>query len=134
MLSHVTAGTQDLARAEAFYSRVLEPLGVIRLHGDDRHVGYGLGVTPSGTPIRPMFWICLPFDGRPALPGNGWHVAFTADSRGAVDAVYAAARALGAQCEGPPGPRPHYHDRYYGAFFRDPDGNKVQVCCHHASF
>jgi catechol 2,3-dioxygenase-like lactoylglutathione lyase family enzyme len=57
-------------------------------------------------------------------------VAFAAASRAMVDAAYDAALANGGACEGPPGLRPHYHDNYYGAYFRDPDGNKFCVACH----
>ena len=57
-------------------------------------------------------------------------VAFLADSRATVDAAHTAALAAGGTCEGPPGPRPEYHEHYYGAYFRDPDGNKFGVACH----
>ena len=57
-------------------------------------------------------------------------VALMAASRAMVDHAHAVALAQGATCEGPPGPRPEYHAHYYGAYFRDPDGNKLCVCCH----
>jgi catechol 2,3-dioxygenase-like lactoylglutathione lyase family enzyme len=56
--------------------------------------------------------------------------ALLAPSRAAVEAAHAAALANGGRCEGAPGLRPHYHPNYYGAYFRDPDGNKIGVCCH----
>jgi catechol 2,3-dioxygenase-like lactoylglutathione lyase family enzyme len=72
-----------------------------------------------------------PFDGRPAARGNGWHCAFLAPSRAAVDAFHAAALAAGGSDEGAPGPRPQYSDNYDGAYVRDTDGNKLQAVCYH---
>jgi catechol 2,3-dioxygenase-like lactoylglutathione lyase family enzyme len=71
-----------------------------------------------------------PFDGQAPQPGNGHMVAWLADSRERVDQVHAAALAHGGVCEGAPGLRPEYHAHYYGAYFRDPDGNKLAVACH----
>lgn len=71
-----------------------------------------------------------PFDDNPATAGNGAHIAFLATRRSAVDAFHAAAMANGGSDEGAPGPRPHYHDHYYGAYVRDPEGNKLQAVCH----
>ena len=62
--------------------------------------------------------------------GNGQMLALLAKSRAMVDATYARAIGLGAACEGAPGLRPHYHPNYYGAYFRDLDGNKICICCH----
>jgi len=84
----------------------------------------------SPTAPRPLFVIGAPFDGQASQPGNGQMVALLAPSREAVRNCYAAAIAQGGQCEGEPGLRPHYHPDYYGAYFRDPDGNKLCVCCH----
>jgi catechol 2,3-dioxygenase-like lactoylglutathione lyase family enzyme len=70
-------------------------------------------------------WVGRPYDGRPANRGNGWMAAFAAPSRPAVDAAHAAALAAGGQDEGAPGPRPHFAPDYYGAYVRDPDGNKL---------
>jgi catechol 2,3-dioxygenase-like lactoylglutathione lyase family enzyme len=58
------------------------------------------------------------------------HVAFRADTRAVVDAFYKAALAAGGRDNGPPGPRPHYHDNYYGGFVLDPDGHNIEACCH----
>ena len=79
---------------------------------------------------RPLVFISHPYNGERATPGNGQMVALRAPSRDAVDRCYARAIAKGAQSEGKPGLRPHYHANYYGAYFRDPDGNKLCVCCH----
>ena len=127
MISHITVGSNDIARAKAFYERVMAPLGYTRVMDSDDYFAYG---EAGGAPAR--FWVVTPFDGRPAKRGNGWHCAFLAPSRAAVDAFHAAALATGGSDEGAPGPRPHYSETYYGAYVRDPDGNKLQAVCYHA--
>jgi lactoylglutathione lyase len=77
-----------------------------------------------------LFLIGTPFDGNVHSPGNGQMVAFLAMDRDQVDAVYRVALKNGGTDEGPPGLRPEYHASYYGAYFRDPEGNKVCVACH----
>ena len=77
-----------------------------------------------------MLLIGRPNDGAPASPGNGQMIALLAPSRATVDACHAAAVANGGLDEGAPGLRPQYHPNYYGADFRDPDGNKLCVCRH----
>jgi len=74
--------------------------------------------------------VVRPLDGAAAGAGNGVTVAFAAPTRAAVDAFHAAALAAGASDEGAPGLRPHYHPNYYGAYVRDPDGNKLCAVCH----
>jgi catechol 2,3-dioxygenase-like lactoylglutathione lyase family enzyme len=126
--SHVTLGANDFARACRFYDAVLAPLGLSLLYPyEGEAYGYGRkDVDLQGAPV----WIVKPFDGRPAVPGNGVHVAFNAPNRKAVDQFYAAAMAEGGKDEGKPGLRPHYHANYYAAYVRDPDGNKLQAVCH----
>lgn len=126
MFSHVTLGCSDLERAAAFYDAVLIPLGL------QRRV-----VTPDGGPQAacwilpghplPRFYVYLPFDRKPASVGNGGMVAFAAPSPATVDAAYAAGLVADGTDEGAPGPRPHYGAGYYGAYLRDPDGNKVHI-------
>ena len=72
----------------------------------------------------------LPINGDAASAGNGVHVAFSAADHAAVDAFYLAAMESGGSDEGGPGHRVEYHPHYYGAFVRDPDGNKIEACCH----
>jgi catechol 2,3-dioxygenase-like lactoylglutathione lyase family enzyme len=79
---------------------------------------------------RPLFLIGHPYNGRAATSGNGQMVALIAPGRDAVEKRYEVAIANGGQSEGAPGLRPQYHPNYYGAYFRDPDGNKLCVCCH----
>lgn len=82
--------------------------------------------------MRPPLLIGRPYDGAPARVGNGQMVALLAPSRSAVAAAFDAALAHGGTCEGKPGLRPEYHAHYFGAYVRDPDGNKLCVCCHEA--
>jgi catechol 2,3-dioxygenase-like lactoylglutathione lyase family enzyme len=127
MLDHVSLGVTDMERSRKFYDAALKPLGLVRQHDYDGAAGYG------STPDRAMFWIGTPLDaGRPARAGGGTHVAFAAPARKAVDEFYAAAMAAGAKDDGKPGLRPIYHEGYYGAFVLDPDGHKIEACCHQA--
>ncbi len=124
MIDHVSLGVSDLAHSKAFYDAVLRPLGVTRIYDYDGGLGYGVGDKPS-------FWIGPPLDpGRLVHAGGGTHVAFAAPDRKAVDAFHRAALANGATDDGKPGLRPLYHPNYYGAFVLDPDGHKIEACCH----
>ena len=127
MLSHVFIGVNDFDRAVAFYSPVLERLGLVLRFTEPARPWAGWQ-TPGVA--RPLFLIGRPFDGQPAAPGNGAMNALLAADRATVDAVHALALQHGGRCEGPPGLRPEYHASYYGAYFRDPEGNKLCVCCH----
>jgi catechol 2,3-dioxygenase-like lactoylglutathione lyase family enzyme len=127
MFSHVTLGTGDIARAIAFYDRALAPLGLARQESDTGGGYAGYAAAPDTTP---QFWVLRPRDGAPASVGNGVTIAFEAPDRAAVDAAHAAMLAAGGTDEGGPGLRPHYHADYYGAYARDPDGNKLCVVCH----
>ena len=125
MLSHVTLGVRDVERARHFYSPILEALGLRQKFANTQWVGW----QPS-TGGRPLFIVTRPFDNEAPTVGNGQMVALIADERALVDECYALALSLGGADEGEPGLRPHYHQDYYGAYFRDPDGNKLCVCCH----
>ena len=129
MLSHVHVGVGDFERAMAFYRGLMEELGFILkfVEPDRPWAGW---MQPGHD--RPLFLIGRPYDDRPAAPGNGQMVALLASNRETVDRSYARAMAIGAKSEGAPALRPHYHAHYYGAYFRDPDGNKLCVCCHTA--
>ena len=118
MISYTTVGTNALDRARTFYDAVLAPLGGRRTFTYERSQYYG------GPDRGAMFGITLPFDGAAATGGNGAMVALTAGSRAAVDQVHAAALDAGGACEGPPGQR---MSNFYGAYFRDIDGNKICV-------
>jgi catechol 2,3-dioxygenase-like lactoylglutathione lyase family enzyme len=120
MLAHVSIQCADFERSAAFYDAVLAPLAGTRVM--EVHDAIGYGVPPVAT-----FWI-----GRQRT-GDGFretHIAFTARSRDAVQAFFAAALAVGAEPLHAPQVWPEYHADYYGAFVRDPDGNNVEAVCH----
>ena len=117
MLGYVTIGTNNLEKSKAFYDALTAEFGGKRTFASERMQGYGGG---SGA----MIAVCTPHDGKPATVGNGTMFSLAAASREQVDKVYAKAMSLGAKDEGAPGLR---GDTFYGAYFRDPDGNKLCV-------
>lgn len=119
MIHHVSLGTNDLARARAFYDPVMALLGLRLILAEPRSINYGTGDI--------LFSLELPFDGRAATPGNGVHVAFPARDRGMVQRCHQTALEHGGTDDGAPGLRPEYDANYYGAFVRDPDGNKIEA-------
>ena len=119
ILSHVSLGTNDFARAVAFYDAVLPTLGCRRIMEHPGAIAYGK--------LFPEFWIQTPIDGKPAVVGNGTHIGFIAPSPAAVHAFYDAALAAGGVGDGEPGGRPEYDEPYYGCFVRDPDGHKIEA-------
>lgn len=129
MFSHIFMGVSDFPRALAFYTPIMDLLGYPLRFCEPERPWAGWQSAPGP---RPLFLIGHPFDGRAHAPGNGQMTALMAHRRHQVDEVYALALVQGALCEGPPGLRPHYHAHYYGAYFRDLDGNKLCVACHDA--
>ena len=121
MLDHVGIQCADLARSASFYDAVLAPLGGGRLM--DFGVAMGYGIAP-----HPDFWIGR-FDSGAGFRES--HLAFTAPSADAVRQWFEAATSLGAEVLHAPRFWPEYHDGYFGAFVRDPDGNNVEAVCHH---
>ena len=117
MIGYTTVGSNDVERAKGFYDKVLAPLGGKRVFANERLHFY---TGPKGG----LFAVGRPWDGGPATVGNGAMFGLTAPSHEVVDQVYAAAIEAGAACEGPPGMRT---DTFYGAYFRDLDGNKLCV-------
>ncbi|MEW6019417.1 MAG: VOC family protein [Pseudomonadota bacterium] len=117
MIGYVTLGVSDLERAKTFYDTVLAPLGAKRAFGSERMQGFSNG---AGA----MLSVCTPYDGAAPTNGNGTMVALAAPSREVVDEVHAIALKNGAADEGAPGIR---IPNFYGAYFRDPDGNKLCV-------
>ncbi len=128
MLSHVCVGVGDFARAFNFYGELAEELGW-RLKFADAAASRAAWMGRTGD--QPLFVIRQPFNTVPAGAGNSTMIALDADSRDMVRLAYAVAIAGGGACEGVPGLRPHYHPHCYAAYFRDPDGNKLCVVCHH---
>ena len=127
MFSHIFTGVQDFERALAFYTPVMQALGAPLRFVDRARPWAGWQSSPEP---RPLFLIGAPFDTQAHHAGNGQMVAFMAPDHATVDRVHALALAHGGTCEGAPGLRPDYHAHYYGAYFRDPEGNKVGIACH----
>ncbi len=123
MISHFTLGTNDLARAEAFYNDLLQLFNATQAFKTERAIFYSFGDNSARLSIT------KPFDGKPATVGNGSMVGLTATSKDHVDTVHARALALGGTSEGDPGLRGDGNFSIYGAYFRDPDGNKFGVFC-----
>jgi catechol 2,3-dioxygenase-like lactoylglutathione lyase family enzyme len=122
MIGYITLGTNDLDRAAAFYDELLALLGAKRFMGAEGHF-----VAWAVSPDAPGLSVTRPFDGQPASVGNGTMVALAADSPEVVDRVYAKAIELGGAAEGPAGPRGD--EGFYAGYFRDLDGNKLNVFC-----
>ena len=118
MIDHLGLTVSDYAASRDFYAAALAPLGYSLMMEPVPGVG-GFGRD------KPEFWI-----GAGDTPHSGVHVAFDAADRPAVDAFYAAALTAGGCDNGPPGPRPVYHEHYYGAYVLDPDGNNAEAVCH----
>ena len=120
MIGYVTIGTNDLPRAAAFYDALLAPLGIKRSMEFDR--GYAWGSTMD----KPGFGVMTPFDKKPATHGNGNMTAIAVDSQEKVASTHALALQLGGTDEGPVGPR---GPGFFAGYFRDLDGNKINVFC-----
>jgi catechol 2,3-dioxygenase-like lactoylglutathione lyase family enzyme len=121
LIGYVTLGTKQMEKARSFYSALLGSIGATELmRMGDGFTLYGTGLASPGIAIVP------PYDGGAAHPGNGTMTAITLDDRAKVDALHAKAIELGSTCEGPPGLRGDEGPMaFYGAYFRDLDGNKL---------
>ena len=119
MIDHVSIAVGDLDRAAAFYEKVLAPLGLDRLVTRERTVGFGKRY--------PEFWLNLRENHRADTDDPGAHICLRAPDAAAVSAFHAAALAGGGSDSGSPGPRQAAMTTYFGAFIRDPDGNKIEA-------
>lgn len=118
MIGYVTVGTNDMERGAKFYDAIAAELGVGRMMEWDGAIAWGAPGGGAGIGLT------KPFDGNAATVGNGVMVALEAKNKDQVDRLHAVALANGGTCEGPPGPR---GDTFYAAYFRDPDGNKLNA-------
>jgi catechol 2,3-dioxygenase-like lactoylglutathione lyase family enzyme len=126
MIDHFGINCADLQASAAFYDKVLATLGHSRLMDFGVAIGYGTE--------GPAFWISeQPPEGPASGPNREVHIAFTAPDAATVRAFFDAATDLGAEVLHEPRLWPEYHEHYYGAFVRDPDGNNVEAVCHTAS-
>lgn len=128
MIDHLTTYATDFDATFGFYKAAFEPLGYgLRVemvtHWDPENPTRRIAA--FGPEPKPVFWIS-----EETQASTPRHVAFSAPNRAAVDAFYEAALANGGKDNGAPGPRPIYHENYYGAFVLDPDGNNVEAVCH----
>jgi catechol 2,3-dioxygenase-like lactoylglutathione lyase family enzyme len=126
MISYVTVGADDIARAKRFYSAFLPALGY-GLNEGPEGLSYALPVEPGQSPVLPDFYVKPTFDGAPATAGNGSMIAFEARSQAQVRDLHAAALAAGGSDEGQPGFRPSYGPHFYVSYLRDPQGNKIAL-------
>jgi catechol 2,3-dioxygenase-like lactoylglutathione lyase family enzyme len=120
MIDHISIAVRDLKAAERFYTALLAPLGMSKLREwPDAAVGFGKK--------HPEFWVNRRADMARVPDDSGVHVCLGVREAAAVDAFYAAALAGGGTSDGAPGLRAQYHESYYAAFIRDPDGNRIEV-------
>jgi len=127
MLLYTTVGADDFSRAVRFYDAIFTALGHGRLpDGAEGWAGWGNDYDNGFS-----FWICPPYNGKAAQPGNGVMFTFRAANAAQVRAFHAAGMSHGGQDEGPPGTRDYYEPSFYVAYLRDPEGNKLAAAFHH---
>ena len=120
MIDHTSIAVRDLKKGEAFYTALLAPLGMAKLREwPDAAIGFGKKY--------PEFWINRRAAMDRVADDSGVHICLRAPSAEAVDAFHAAALKAGGTSDGAPGVRPEYHQTYYAAFIRDPDGNRIEA-------
>ena len=119
MIDHISVAVRDLERSSRFYEATLATLGLSRLVTRPATIGFGK--------TYPEFWINLRAAMAAVEEGSGVHICLRAKSTGEVDAFHAAALNTGGRSDGAPGLRPHDRVRYYAAFVRDPDGNRIEA-------
>ena len=122
MIDHVSIGVRDLAASTRFYDSALAPLGYVKLHEREKTVGWAR----SGK-THAEFWINARPGMKPVAVDGGIHICLRTLGTEAVDAFHAAAVAAGGTSDGAPGARREYSDKYYAAFIRDLDGNKIEA-------
>ena len=125
MIDHLSITTTDLDRAQAFYDPVLGALGYPRVNRRANAIGYGVRERGPDAPAYISVYLT-----RETLVPDNRHWAFRARDRAAVRAFHEAALKHGGTDDGAPGLRPNYHEHYYGAFVRDPDGNRIEAVTH----
>jgi catechol 2,3-dioxygenase-like lactoylglutathione lyase family enzyme len=125
MIGYVTIGALDGEASGKFYDAVFGAMGFERKFKDGDWVGYG----EKGQDGHDVYVVAKPADGKPARAGNGIMISFKAKTKGEVDTAYKAGLGNGGIDEGAPGPRPADSTTFYGAYLRDPTGNKICVYC-----
>jgi catechol 2,3-dioxygenase-like lactoylglutathione lyase family enzyme len=132
VLDHVSIAVTDFGAARQFYDAVFAALGVEKVGEDAGWLGYGLRAD-ARHPERAYLSVRIaPATMNGDARAESRHWAIKAASREVVDAFWRAGLAAGGTDDGGPGLRPHYHEHYYAAFLRDPDGNRIEAVCHRA--
>src|SRR5262245_20101250 len=124
-IDHTSLSVADFAKAKAFYTAALKPLGITVLMEFPKSVTGNFDVAGLGSNGKPYFWLAAAGKTSPRV-----YLASTAASRAEVDAFSKAAMAAGGKDNGPPGIRANYHPNYYGAFVLDADGHNIEAVCH----
>ncbi len=119
MIDHVSINVRNLSASGTFYDAVFGTIGLTRVVVKPETIGFGK--------TYPEFWLNARPGSASAADNSGTHICLRARTTDAVDAFYKAAIGAGGSDDGPPGMRPEYNDRYYAAFIRDPDGNRIEV-------
>jgi catechol 2,3-dioxygenase-like lactoylglutathione lyase family enzyme len=128
MIGYTMVGTNDLERSLSFYDPIFEAMGLDQCWRDGRSASWGRRDDES----YPRFFTGRPFDGEQASVGNGSMTAFLIDDARLIDRLYELALSNGGSDAGRPGRRPQYGEGFYGAYVRDPDGNKLAFVCYDA--
>jgi catechol 2,3-dioxygenase-like lactoylglutathione lyase family enzyme len=128
MLSYVMVGTNDLRKSGIFYNAILLPLGYEVINRRHQLI-YSLPGTPDQNNGPGAFYVTEPFDGQPATVGNGTMFAFRTERQRIVRDLHKAGVDSGGTDEGAPGFRADYGERFYVAYLRDPDRNKIALFC-----
>ncbi|MFQ6552999.1 VOC family protein [Aestuariibius insulae] len=127
MLGYTILGTKDLGKAKEFYDPLFKRMNLARCYEDALVASLG----DENDHTVPRFFVCYPYNERPASAGNGSMTAFRVERASDVDELYEMAIQSGGQDEGKPGFRPEaYGDKFYVAYVRDLDGNKLAFCCY----
>lgn len=128
MIGYTMVGTKDLDRSLRFYDPLFSAMGWDQCWRDEQLASWG----DKDNETTPRFFTGYPFDEQPAGVGNGAMTAFLAEGSAMIDRLYEIAIRMGGSDEGGPGFRPQYGEGFYGAYVRDPDGNKLAFVCYDA--
>jgi catechol 2,3-dioxygenase-like lactoylglutathione lyase family enzyme len=120
LFDHVTVQVADVVVSKQFFTLLLAPLSIRPMHQDGEAVGFFSDSEPDG------FWL------GPAqrTETRELHIAFRAPTRAVVRSFHEAGVTAGGESIYEPQLFPQYHERYFAAFVRDPDGHSIEAVCH----
>ena len=124
MIDHTGVNISNPEKSKKFYDQALGAIGYKIVKDLPKEITGGVMVLGYGEADLADFWVIQAPANKPHI-----HVAFRVKTRKQVDEFYKAALAAGGKDNGAPGPRPHYHENYYGAFVLDPDGHNIEAVC-----